>query len=351
MNFLDAILFGNTVRNWLTALLVAAIVYVALRTVKGLVLRHLNALARRTRNEIDDILSEALHQTRVFFLIFLSLFAGTRVLALAPRTAAALQVVGVVVLLLQVAVWAEAVISSTIRRRTAVALEQDAASATTWNALGFVSRLVLWSVLLLMGLANLGIEIGPLLAGLGVGGIAVALALQNILGDLFASLSIVLDKPFVVGDFIIVGDMLGTVERVGLKTTRIRSLSGEQLVLSNADLLSSRIRNFKRMYERRVLFHVGVTYQTSFDQVAAIPALIRAAVERQELTRFDRSHFQRYGDFSLNFETVYYVLASEYNTYMDIQQAINLEIFQRFAEEGIEFAYPTQTLHLQRAGV
>jgi MscS family membrane protein len=181
-------------------------------------------------------------------------------------------------------------------------------------------------------------------AGLGIGGIAVALALQNVLSDLFASLSIVLDKPFVVGDFVGVGEFLGTVEYVGLKTTRLRSLSGEQIVFSNSDLLGSRLRNYKRLRERRAVFQIGVTYDTPEPKLRAIPKLLRSIVEAQQNTRFDRAHFRTYGPYSLDFEVVYFVLVSDYNDYMDIQQAINFEVFTRFQTEGIEFAFPTQTL-------
>jgi small-conductance mechanosensitive channel len=187
-----------------------------------------------------------------------------------------------------------------------------------------------------------------MIAGLGVGGIAVALAAQNILGDLFASLSIILDKPFVVGDFLIIGDFLGSVEKVGVKTTRLRSLSGEQLIFSNNDLLGSRIRNYGRMFERRVIFSIGVTYQTPADKLRAIPDMLREAVESQQPVRFDRAHFQKYGDFALIFEIVYYVLSADYKQYMDIQQAINLQINEDFEEHGIEFAYPTQTLYVSK---
>jgi len=177
-------------------------------------------------------------------------------------------------------------------------------------------------------------------------GIAVALAVQNILGDLFASLTIVLDKPFIVGDFIIVGDSMGTVERVGLKTTRIRSLSGEQLIMPNSDLLQSRIRNYKRMQERRVPFSIRVVYETTGDKLKRIPGILKEVIESQEMTRFDRAHFKDYGNFSLNFEIVYWVLSPEKSRSMDIQQAINLSILERFQKEGIEFAYPTQTIRL-----
>ena len=199
----------------------------------------------------------------------------------------------------------------------------------------------------LVALDTAGIDITALVAGLGVGGIAVALAVQNILGDLFASLSIVLDKPFVIGDFIIVGDMMGTVEHIGMKTTRVRSLSGEQLVFSNTDLLSSRIRNYKRMQERRALFRFGVTYQTSRDLLARIPEVVREVIEGRDETRFDRAHFAGFGDSSLDFEVVYYMLVPDYNAYMDTQQAVNLELVGRFEEIGIDFAYPTRTVFVE----
>jgi small-conductance mechanosensitive channel len=219
---------------------------------------------------------------------------------------------------------------------------------TALNAIGMFASGLLWLAVLLLALDNLGYDVTALIAGLGVGGIAVALAVQNILGDLFASLSILIDKPFVVGDFLIVDDYMGSVEHVGLKTTRIRSLSGEQLVISNSDLLKSRLRNYGRMYERRVAFNIGVTYDTTREQLRKIPEIMRSAVERQEKTRFDRSHFGKYGEYALIFETVYYVLQADYNLYMDIQQAINLEINEAFEELGIEFAYPTRTLLLQQ---
>ena len=199
----------------------------------------------------------------------------------------------------------------------------------------------------MIALDNLGVNVSALIAGLGVGGIAVALAVQNILGDLFASFSIVLDKPFVIGDFIIVENFLGTIEHIGLKTTRVRSLSGEQLIFSNTDLLKSRIRNYKRMYERRIVFSIGVVYQTSHEKLTKIPNIIKHIINQQEQTRFDRAHFKEYGPYALNFEIVYWIENPDYNIYMEIQQAINLKIFQQFESEGIEFAYPSQSLYIK----
>jgi small-conductance mechanosensitive channel len=206
---------------------------------------------------------------------------------------------------------------------------------------------VIWSLVLLAALDNLGVDITALVAGLGVGGIAVGLALQDVLKDTFAALSIILDKPFELGDFVVVDDLAGNVEHIGIKTTRVRSLSGEQLVFGNGDLLSSRIRNFKRLVERRGLFTFGVLYSTPADTLERIPEMVREIVDGLETTRFDRAHFKAFGDSSMDFEVVYYVLDAEYLTFMDLQQAINLALVRRFADEGIEFAYPTRTLFLE----
>jgi len=200
----------------------------------------------------------------------------------------------------------------------------------------------------LLTLENLGVNITALVAGLGVGGIAVALAVQNVLGDLFAALSIALDQPFVVGDFLIVDDFLGSVEYIGIKSTRLRSLSGEQIVISNSDLLKSRLRNYGRMSERRVLFATSITYETPLELIERVPGIIRKIVEAQPHTRFDRSHFATHAATSLDFETVYYVLSADYNRYMDIQQTINLQLHRELTELGVEFAYPTQRLLIAR---
>lgn len=228
-------------------------------------------------------------------------------------------------------------------------MEVDRAAIGTIGILGFIAQIAVWTLVLMLALDNLGVDITALLAGLGVGGIAVALAVQNILGDLFASLSITLDRPFVVGDFIIVDEFLGSVESIGIKSVRLRSLSGEQVVMSNADLLSSRVRNYGRMMERRVVFSIHVRPETPRATLRRIPELIRAQIAAQPRARFDRSHFASYEEFSLRFETVYYVLSPDYNAYMDIQQALNLGIHEMLEAEGVEFAYPARRLILPRS--
>ncbi|MCK4490540.1 MAG: mechanosensitive ion channel family protein, partial [Anaerolineales bacterium] len=228
--------------------------------------------------------------------------------------------------------------------------EDHGEDATTLDALGLIGKILLWVILSLIILDNLNIEISSLVASLGIGGIAVALALQNILGDLFASISITLDKPFVIGDFVEVDEFAGNVEDIGLKSTRIRSLSGEELIFSNTDLLNSRIRNYKRLEKRRISFSIAVTYSTSVENLKKIPGIVEEIISPLENIQFERAHFKSMGDYSLNFAIVYHVHEPAYVSYLDTQQVINLELYQRFEEEGIEFAYPTQTVIMEKQG-
>lgn len=226
--------------------------------------------------------------------------------------------------------------------------EADPGSVATVKTMSAITNWVIFAGGVVFLLDNMGVNVSAVVAGLGIGGIAVALAAQAVLGDLFASFSIFLDKPFQPGDFIIVGDLMGTVEQIGIKTTRVRSLSGEQLVFSNADLTSSRIRNFKQMFERRALFQFGVVYQTPLDKVKRIPDMVREIIGGIGETRLDRANFFKFGDSSLDFEVVYYVKKPDYNIYMNCQERINLALMERFQKEGIEFAYPTRTLYIEK---
>jgi small-conductance mechanosensitive channel len=338
---------AEPIRLWLTAAFAALLLAATLRLVQRVAVRRLSRIAVRTAIGADDLVVDLLKRVSIVFIMAGSAVAVGAWLPLGDVAHRVVRGAFVIACVVQAGIWGNGVIMYFLgRQQTAVAA--GGGTATTLAALGFVARLVLWSALVLLGLQNLGVNVTALVAGLGIGGVAVALAVQNILGDLLSSVAIVLDRPFELGDFVIIDDMLGTVEHIGVKTTRIRSLSGEQIVVGNAQLLQSRIRNYKRMAERRVVFSVGVTYETPYRLVAGIPGLIREVIEAQDGIRFDRAHFQKYGDFALVFEAVYYVLSPDYNRYMDIQQAINLDLFQRFQEEGIEFAYPTQTLRIVR---
>jgi small-conductance mechanosensitive channel len=345
---LEKTFYGNTLESWAIAAGFTIAVWLALFVVRKIAASAVNRLVQTTALAWDDVLAAAIPRTHGLFLLSLALLAGAQWLTLSEVDQQWLRKIVVVVALVQVGLWATCAVTFFVKTYRERKLKEDPASVTTIGALGLLARLTIWILVALLVLSNAGVEIAPLLAGLGVGGIAIALAVQTVLKDLLASLSIMFDKPFVVGDFLMVGDMLGAVEHIGIKTTRVRSLSGEQLVFSNNDLLESRIRNFGRMKERRVVFPLGVTYQTPRDKLAKIPGIIKAAILSQERTRFDRSHFKAYGDFSLNFETVYFVGVPDFNTYMEIQQAINLRIHEQFEKEGIEFAYPTQTLFLNQ---
>ena len=344
---LSNVFFGNDHQSWLTALGVTIAILVGLRLVEQVLIVRIQRLTKKTDTFIDDVVIGALRKTKLVYLFIVSVYLGSLALTL-PETIRTIDWrILMVATWLQVGIWVSTGIQIWLEHYRAS--EEDGANRTTMNALSFLVRVVLWATVLLLILDNLGVDITALVTGLGIGGIAIALAVQNVLSDLFASLSIVLDKPFVNGDFIVVGDMAGSVEHVGIKTTRIRSISGEQLVFSNNDLLTSRIRNFGRMNQRRVVFSLGVTYQTPADKLERIPGLIREVVEGQQHVRFDRSHFASYGDSALNFETVYYVESSDYAQHMDILQSVNLAIFRRFESEGIEFAYPTQTLFVEKS--
>lgn len=337
---------NNNMESWLIAAAISAAVIVAIIAVKYGAVRVFRILARKTEARFGVISAEVVGATRLWLLLPIALYGAASALELPDKLQRLVDLLAVVALMVQAALWVNRFILMWFRRRIDEKRDVDGASVTALMLIGVVARALVWGFTALLILDHLGFDITALIAGLGIGGIAVALAAQNILGDLFASLSIVLDKPFVVGDFVVAEGWRGTIERVGIKTTRVRSLDGEQIILSNAELLKMRLHNYKRMQERRILFGVGVTYQTSADKLERVPQLIRDAIEKQKLTRFDRAHFKDYGDSSLNYEVVYYVLAPEYGVYMDTQQAINLEIFRAFAQEGIEFAYPTRTLYV-----
>jgi small-conductance mechanosensitive channel len=325
---------------------IAAVVFLALWTARRLAARKYAQLAKTEATEKLEILSAAASRTTLAFMLVVAIFAGLSAVGFKAGVDGVLHSVLAIALFWQVGLWASTALAEWLDHRRKVTMSEDKAAASSIGIIRFVTRTAIWAMVLLLTLDNVGIDITALVAGLGIGGIAVALALQNVLGDLLASLSIALDPPFVLGDFLVVGDHMGAVEYIGIKSTRLRSLTGEQIVMSNADLLSSRLRNFGRMYERRVTFTIGVTYDTPRDALRRIAPALRTIIEAQDDVRFDRAHFAKYGPYSLDFEVVYYVLSADFGRYMDLQQAINFRIHEEFEAMGVEFAYPTQTLLL-----
>ena len=348
LDWLDYQVLGNPLREWAISVALLAVALAALFLVRRLLRGRLQKLADTHDAILFKVLKHVVGQSKGWFLLIIAVNLSLRRIEGSETFGVVMGRLLVVGLLVQLGIWAVAGLGQFMALRRERELVEDASAVAAMDIVSFLTRVGVWAIVFLLVLDNLGVNITALVAGLGVGGIAVALAAQNIISDLFASLSIVLDRPFVLGDFLVIDDFYGNVEKVGLKTTRVRSLSGEQLVFSNNDLLSSRIRNYGQMVERRIVFTIGVVYQTPYEKLAELPGIIKDIVDKQDSARFDRSHFQKFGDYSLNFETVYYVESSDYRLYMDIQQAVNLEIFRRFAEEGIEFAYPTQTLFVER---
>jgi small-conductance mechanosensitive channel len=344
MALLEQTVLGNSLEKWLLAAGIAIVGTVILNIITKILARGFNSLNKKVQSDFPRFLAEMFRRTKKTILFLIILYAASTVLQLPATLAKFFQYIAVILVGIQVGIWSSFLITKLVSEYVIRKTNKDEVPSGIAVAT-LIARVTVWAIVLLLVLDNLGFNITTLIAGLGVGGIAVAMASQSILADLFASLSILLDKPFKVGDFITVGDLLGSVENIGLKTTRLRSLGGEQLVFSNADLLSSRIRNYKRMQERRVVFTVGVEYSTASDKLKRIPQMIKDIVESIQSTRFDRSHFMSYGDFSLNFETVYYVLSPDYNTYADIQQEINIKLFEKFEEEQIVFAFPSRTIY------
>jgi small-conductance mechanosensitive channel len=338
---------SNSLLDWLLLLTGTVVLYLLLTLIFRILKSRWRSLSQKTATLADDVVAGALESTKQWFLLITSLWGGSRFI----DRGAADTVFDTVLLLavtLQLALWVNRGLTAHIGLYTEKQKDDDPGSISAVQGMSFVIRLAIWSVALLLIIDNLGYDVTALVAGLGIGGIAIALAVQNILGDLFASLSIILDKPFVIGDFIIVGDLMGAVEKIGIKTTRVRSLSGEQLIFANSDLLNSRIRNFKRMQERRIPFNFGVTYQTSPEQLEKIPPCLKEIIDKIEGTRFDRAHFKSFGSSSYDFEAVYYINTPDYNAFMDTQQTINLEMCRAFDEMGIDFAYPTRTIFTQQ---
>jgi small-conductance mechanosensitive channel len=335
--------WNNTVRDWIISVMIIIIAIAVLRLLQSVVIKKVKSLSAKTKTTIDDFIISAIQSFVMPILYVLAFYFGIQYLEL-PAKARSIASIAIMVV---ITFFVLRIISSSIGylfKRSMQRHESNLQREKQSKGILLIVQVTVWLIGLLFMVDNLGYDITTIVAGLGIGGIAVALAAQTILGDLFSYLVIFFDKPFEIGDFIIVDDKMGTIEYIGIKTTRIRTLSGEQLICSNTDLTNSRVHNYKRMEKRRVVFSFGVVYHTPAGKLRAIPGIVKEIIESTPGNTFDRAHFSTYGDFSLNFEVVYYVMSADYNVYMDRQQSINIELFERFELENIEFAYPTQTI-------
>lgn len=346
-DFLQQSYFNNRIFDYLICLLLFLSGVIIVRIFERFILIRLKRWAQKTDTKVDDLVLR-ITEKKLLPIFYIGIFyLSIQHLSISPPLLKIINAFGLLLLtifavrfLLTVIIYALEIFWES--------KEKDTSKKFAFTMIYTVIRVVFWTIAVLIVLDNVGVKISTLIAGLGIGGVAIALATQAILKDLFSYFIIFFDRPFEIGDFIIVGDYMGVVDHIGIKTTRLLSLGGEQIVFSNTDLTDSRVRNYKRMAKRRVVFKLGVIYQTTSQQLKEIPKVIEDIIENIKDTIFDRAHFSSYNDFSLDFEIVYYVVGNDYNKYMNIQQEINLKIKEEFEKRKIEFAYPTQTLFLTK---
>jgi len=351
LRILNYTFLGNTLLDYLIFLLILCVGLLFIRIFKKIILKRLKKWAEKTQTTVDDfIVNSIIEKTTLPLLYFGVFYFSLNLLKLSSSLKKIINTFAIALLTFFAARLIIEVLSYVFKIYWVKQGKKEALEKSLRGILR-IAKVLVWGLAIVFFLDNLGFKVSTVLAGLGIGGVAVALAAQAILKDLFSYFSIIFDRPFEVGDFIIIDNFLGTVEYIGIKTTRIRSLGGEQLILSNTDLTSSRVRNYKRMEKRRVVFQFGVTYDTPVEKLKKIPKMVEEIIKSVKDTIFDRAHFFSYGDFSLIFEVVYYVLGSSYNKYMDIQQEINLKLKETFEKEKIEFAFPTQTLYVHSLNV
>ncbi len=338
--------FGNTVQDYFLFVILFFVFLAVFKIFQVIILYKLDQLAKKTKTDIDDTLVEIIDTLKPPFYFFVAFYFSLQFLNLNYWFSKIIHIILVAWVIYQVII-ALQILTNYIIKKSLRNYQDDHAKAALKMA-GKLVTAVLWMVGILLFLSNLGVNITSLVAGLGIGGVAVALALQNILGDLFSSFAIYFDRPFAIDDFIIVGDYMGVVEKIGIKTTRLRALRGEEIVIPNKELVSSKIQNFKRMNERRIVFNIGVVYDTPTEKMKKIPQIIEKIITEVKLTRFDRAHFYEFGDSALLFEVVYYIQSPEYMDYVRANQEILLKIKEAFEKEDIEMAYPTQTIYLAK---
>ena len=340
--------WNNSLYDYIISLGAFILLLIVLKLFQVVILSRLRKLAKKTKTNLDDALINFFNSIKPPFYLIIALWLSIKFVTLPDAIDKIVTFFFVIFIVYEVVRVGEKIAEYSLQAYSEKR-GQDKQNASIVQLTKLAVRILLWSIGLLMILSNFGVNISSLIASLGIGGIAIALAVQNVLSDIFSAFSIYMDKPFEVGDYIMIGTGSGTVEKIGLKSTRIKTMRGEELVVPNKELTSVRVQNFKKLKKRRDLFIFGVKYETAQEKLEKIPDLVKEIVENVEGTEFARCHFIEFADSSLNFETVYFVNSDDYNLFMDVKQKVNFELFKKLGEEGIEFAYPTQTLFINKA--
>lgn len=343
---LDFVILGNSLQDWLVFVAVSFVAFVVLKIFKVIIVKKLKLLSKKTETQLDDMVFDAIDSLHLPFYVFSSIFIATFFVAINNSIEKIILYVFLISSIYYVIKFLEKLVDYGVEK--IIDGKEGREGEGIIKLGGSVVKIVLRLGAVISVLSNMGYDVTSLIAGLGIGGLAVALALQSILSDLFSSLTIMMDRPFKIGDFIILGDKSGTVKNIGIKSTRIELLQGEELIVSNSELTKAQIRNYGIMKKRRMTFNLGIVYGTSSALLEKIPVIIQEIIESEENTNFSTSRFTEFGDFSLNFYTIYYINSGDYKESIKTAEQINLKIIKKFEEEKIEFAFPTQTLHIEK---
>ena len=348
MDVITSMFLGNMIEDWLKALVTSIGIFLIVTLIKSIGVKKLSSIASHTKTNFDDTFLRIIQETRGYFILLLGLFGGSRFLTLSEKWVNGINKAFFVVAALQVGLW----LGGFINHLTSMRENQeigDKSERTAINAFGLFGKILIWSIIGMVTVQNItGMEMSALITSLGIGGIAVGLAVQNILKDIFSSLSIFLDKTFLVGDYIVVGDIGGTVVNIGLKSTRLKTLLGEEVVFSNSDILDSSIHNYRKMERRLVTINIGVSPETDSAVLETIPAIFKTCVEKQDKATFDRANLTNIGDFTLDYELIFHIESSDYTLYANTKEAVFLDIIRQFQAKGINMPYPTQAVLLSK---
>lgn len=345
-HILQTTYLSNSVEQLLYSLSLFLAISFGMYVLKEIIIVRLRVLAKKTEFEFDDIVIKALKDIGTGFYIIIPFYFASTLLNIPQVATNWIWKITLLVTIFYGVGFAEKIILYFISLYIAKNSQDEVTKDTIQNIAKWVLRVSLYVIGIAIFLQNIGFQISAVLGGLGIGGIAIAFAIQNVLGDLFSFFSIYFDKPFKPGDFIVVGTDKGTVEKVGIKSTRIKTLQGEELVLANSEITSARINNYRVMETRRVAMNIGVVYETPLEKLKEIPQIIQKIIDDEEFANFERVHLETLADYALIYELVFHITDKEYTTYMKTKQSVNFKIIEEFEKHGIEFAYPTQQLYL-----